>query len=99
VRQRRQLAQLIGCTCLAIGREVERGLDHRVFGRLIHPVRQIGLAPCPLKQRFYAAIIHSCLVAVKRVARHAHDLAGLAYVAQLFSQVQKARLVFDDLVS
>jgi len=46
-------------------------------------VCQIGFASGALKQRLDAAILYCRFIAVERIARHAHDLAGLRYIAQL----------------
>jgi len=67
--------------------------------RLIHSVCQIGLAPRAFKQRLNAAILDRRFVAIKRIARHTHDLASFADITQLLGQVQQSSFVFDDLVS
>ncbi len=51
-----------------------------------------------LEQSLDAAFLNRGLVAVKGVARHAHDLAGLRHVAQFLGQIQQSSFVFDDLV-
>ncbi len=45
-----------------------------------------------------ATIVHRRLIAVKRVPRLAHDLAGFGNIAQFFSQIQQAYFEFDDLL-
>ena len=45
----------------------------------------------------HTAIRDRVPVAVKRIARQAHDLTGLRDVAKFFRQIQQADFVFDDL--
>ena len=70
------LAQLVGGAGLTIGRKLQRGFDHRLLGGFTDAVGKIGFAPGALEQGLDAAFLNRGLVAVKGVARHAHDLAG-----------------------
>ena len=83
---------------MSVSRKIRGRFDDGIFGRLIHPIGQVGLAPGPLKQSLDPAIIYRRFVAVKCVPGHAHNLAGFGYVAQLFGKVQQADFVFDDLL-
>ena len=53
-----QFVQLVGGASLTIGRRIGGRLDHRIPCRLVHPVREVGLAPRAFKHSFNAAIIH-----------------------------------------
>ena len=53
-----QFVQLVGGASLTIGRKVGGRLDHRIPCRLVHLVREVGLAPRAIKQSFNAASIH-----------------------------------------
>jgi hypothetical protein len=55
-------------------------------------------APRQLHQRRLATGLIEFLEAIKAVAGIAHDLAGLADIAQLLGQFQKADLGFDNLL-
>jgi len=57
---------------------------------------QIWLSPGLLEQCLDAAALHRILIAIERVARHPHHLAGMRDVAQLRRQIQQAKLVFND---
>ena len=70
------LAQLVGGAGLTMGRKLQRGFDHRLLGGFTDAVGKIGFAPGALEQGLHAAFLNRGLVAVKGVARHAHDLAG-----------------------
>ena len=65
-----QFSQLVRSPGLAIGREIRSRFNHRILGRLIHPVRQIGLAPgaFKFKQRLHTAILDRRFVAVECIA-------------------------------
>ncbi len=78
------LAQLVGDPDLAVGRIVDGVFDNGVLGFEIDPVLEIGRPARPLQQRLDAAILDRVPVAVKCIARQAHDLTGLRDIAELF---------------
>ena len=51
-----QLAQLIGCAGLGIGREIVWGFDNRILCRLINAIGQIRFATGAFEQGFDATV-------------------------------------------
>jgi len=93
-----QFTQFVGRACLSVSRKIRGRFDDGIFGGLINPIGQVGLASGPLEQCLDPAIIHRRFVAIKCIPGHAHHLAGFGHVAQLFGKVQQADFVFDDLL-
>ena len=54
----------------------------------------ISLGQCPTE--LHAAFLNGFPIPVERVLRQAYDLAGPGNIARLLSQIQQAKLVFDD---
>ena len=90
------LGQFVGDPRLAPGRLVDRHGHHRRLDLGRDPVLQDRLAPRHLLQRQFAAFVVEILEPVEAVAAIAHDLAGLADVAELLGQFEQARLGADD---
>ena len=90
------LGQFVGDPRLAPGRLVDRHGDHRRLDLRQHPVLQDRLAARHLLQRQLAAFVVEILEPVEAVPAVAHDLAGLADVAELLGQFEQAGLGAND---
>ncbi len=91
-------AQLVGGSCLPIGRELKSGLDNSFLDDGINPVGRVWPATRLLQKRFNTAVIDSVLLAIEGIPGIAHHLTGFRDIAKFFGKVQKSRFVFDDLV-
>ena len=90
------LLQLVGDAHLAERRLLDRHLDDGLLDLRVDAVLLDRLAPRHLGQRQIAAFLVELLKAIEAVAAVAHDLAGLADVAELLGQFQQADLGLDD---
>lgn len=94
--ERTALTQFIADSHLAVHWLLQDIGQYGLLDDFVHSVLQIGPTPILVQQGLRTASVLRFLITIERVARHAHDLAGLRNIAQLISQAQQAQLVFDD---
>jgi len=94
--ERAAFAQFVTDTDLAVRRLFDGVSDNSILDLFIDTVLVIGFAPGLVEQRVDTAFIDGGLVAIERVARQPHHLAGFRDVAEFFSEIEQAKLVFDD---
>jgi hypothetical protein len=90
--------QFVGDPRLAPGRLIDRHRRHRCLDLRGDPVLQNRLAARQLLQRQLAAFVVEIFEPVEAVPAQAHDLAGLADVAELLGQFEQAGLGPNDLL-
>jgi hypothetical protein len=90
------LLQLVGRPHLAERRLLDRHLHHRLLDRRVDAVLLDRLPARHLRQRQVAALLVQLLKAIETIAAVSHDLASLAYTAELLGQLQQPDLGFDD---
>src|SRR3954449_12458504 len=91
-------ADLVGDPDLAEGGLLQRERDDGRLDLGRRAVGQQGLTTGELLKGELAAGVVELLEAVEAVARGAHHLAGLAHVAELLGELQKAHFGPDDLL-
>ena len=91
----RPFLQLIGDPHLAVGRLLQRKLDHRLLDLRIGPILQIRLAARNLRQRRFPAGLVELLEAIEAVATEAQHLARFGHAAQRLRQLQQPKLVLE----
>src|SRR6185369_3188266 len=83
---------------LSEGRLINRQGDDGLLDLRCHAVLQDRFAPRDLLQGQLPTFVVELLEAIEAVARIAHHLAGLADIAELLGQFEKAGLGLDDLL-